>query len=123
MQVNWLLSALMPTVITALASPLAAYAQLGPLPPLSVWQEYREVEDGFVVRVPNAVKAREWRDGGLPAGHYVTGNPSQSFSILAIRWPSGSRGGQNGAAIATAQAQRVLGELKPEKVERDETRD
>jgi hypothetical protein len=102
------------------ANPAGAWAQLGPLPPASGWREYREPEDGFIVRVPNAVKAREWRDGGHPAGHYLTGNTQQSFSIIAIRWPTGLRAGQDAAAIGEATVQRILASMKPEKVERDE---
>jgi hypothetical protein len=110
-------------LLVALLPASATWAQLGPLPPLSAWKEYRELDDGFVVRVPNAVKAREWRDGGLPAGHYLTGNPQQAFSVVAIRWPGPARGGQDGPAVATAQAERVLGSLKPQKVERNDIRD
>ena len=97
-----------------------ARAQLGPLPPQSVWREYREIEDGFVVRVPNAVKGREWRDGGHPANYYLTGNPQQSLSIIAIRWPAGLRGGQTADAVLDGTVKRMLGSMKPEKVERDE---
>lgn len=104
----------------AVALPEAARAQLGPLPPISTWREYREVEDGFVVKVPNAVKAREWKDGGHPASHYLTGNPQQSLSIIAIRWPAGLRGGQDAAAVLDGTVKRILGAMKPEKVERDE---
>src|SRR5262245_10377814 len=86
-------------LLTMLVLAPQARAQLGPLPPISVWREYREIEDGFVVRVPNAVKGREWKDGGLPANYYLTGNPQQSFSIIAIRWPAGMRGGQAAAAV------------------------
>lgn len=114
------------TGLLALAAamvPMTVGAQLGPLPPLSAWQEYRELDDGFVVRVPNAVKAREWRDGGLPAGYYVTGNPQQSFSVIAVRWPAGARAGMDGPAVAASMAVRILGGLKPQKIERDETRD
>jgi hypothetical protein len=100
--------------------PAAVCAQLGPLPPVSAWHEYREVQDGFVVRVPNAVKAREWKDGGHPASYYLTGNPRQSFSIIAIRWPAGMRGGQPAAAVLDATVKRILADMKPEKMERDE---
>jgi hypothetical protein len=103
--------------------PQAVCAQLGMLPPVSTWREYREADDGFVVRVPNAVKAREWRDAGRPAGYYVTGNPQQSFSVLAIRWPAGLREGKDAAAIVEETAKRALANMKPEKVERDEPQD
>lgn len=101
----------------------AARAQLGLLPPISTWREYREVQDGFTVRVPNAVKGREWRDGGQPANYYLTGNPDQSFSVIAIRWPAGMRSGQGAEAVAEATVKRILAVMKPEKVERDEAQD
>lgn len=107
-------------LLTVLALAPEARAQLGPLPPQSVWREYREVEDGFVVRVPNAVKGREWKDGGHPANYYLTGNPQQSFSIIAIRWPAGLRSGQGASAILDSTVKRMLDSMKPEKVERDE---
>jgi hypothetical protein len=118
MIIVWLKMALAMAAGLTLAS--AARAQLGLLPPISTWREYREVQDGFVVRVPNAVKAREWRDGGHPASYYLTGNTDQSFSIIAIRWPAGMRSGQGGDAVAQATAKRILAVLKPEKIERDE---
>jgi len=110
-------------LVVALALPGIARAQLGPLPPTSVWREYREIEDGFAVRVPNAVKGREWKDGGHPANYYLSGNPQQSFSIIAIRWPAGMRGGQTAAAVLDSTVKRVLATMKPEKVERDEAQD
>jgi len=110
-------------LVVALVVPEIARAQLGPLPPISVWREYREVEDGFVVRVPNAVKGREWKDGGRPANYYLTGNPQQTLSIIAIRWPAGLRGGQAAAAILDGTVKRMLDAMKPEKVERDEAQD
>lgn len=110
-------------LVLALALPQTAGAQLGPLPPVSEWREYREPGDGFVVRVPNAVKAREWRDGGLPANYYLTGNPLQTFSVIAVHWPAGLRGGLDAPAVAASVALRILGGLKPEKVERDEVQD
>lgn len=106
-----------------LALPQSVCAQLGLLPPVSTWREYRENDDGFVVRVPNAVKAREWREDGRPAGYYVTGNPQQSFSVIAIRWPAGMRAGQAAPAVVEATAKRVLNDMKPEKVEQDEAQD
>ncbi|MCW5748537.1 MAG: hypothetical protein KIT36_20275 [Alphaproteobacteria bacterium] len=110
-------------LLLALVLPLTARAQLGPLPPVSEWREYREPDDGFIVRVPNAVKAREWRDGGLPANYYLTGNPLQTFSVIVVRWPAGMRGGLDAPAVAASMAVRILGAMKPEKVERDETQD
>jgi hypothetical protein len=110
-------------LVVALALPEIARAQLGPLPPVSTWREYREIQDGFVVRVPNAVKGREWTDGGHPANYYLTGNPQQSLSIIAIRWPAGLRGGQSAAAVLDGTVKRMLAAMKPEKVESDEARD
>lgn len=119
MRLTWTLIVL---PVAVLASQ-GVWAQIGMLPPVSTWREYRENDDGFVVRVPNAVKAREWRDAGRPAGYYVTGNPQQSFSVLAIRWPSGMRAGKDAAAIAEETTKRALTGMKPEKVERDEPQD
>lgn len=110
-------------MLLALMVPGIARAQLGPLPPISVWREYREIEDGFVVRVPNAVKGREWKDAGHPANYYLTGNPQQSLSIIAVRWPAGLRGGQDAAAVLDSTVKRMLAAMKAEKVERDEAQD
>ncbi|HKU94576.1 MAG TPA: hypothetical protein VJR58_04840 [Vineibacter sp.] len=115
MRLTWAL-----IVLPIMAVPQAVCAQLGMLPPVSTWREYRENDDGFVVRVPNAVKAREWRDDGRSAGYYVTGNPQQSFSVVAIRWPAGLRAGQAAPAIVEATTKRILANMKAEKVERDE---
>jgi hypothetical protein len=107
-------------LFVTLGLPPVARAQLGPLPPSSAWRDYRELEDGFIVRVPNAVKAREWNDGGHPAGYYLTGNPQQSFSVMAIRWPAGLRGGRDLDSVLDDTVKRVLATMKPEKVEANE---
>jgi hypothetical protein len=107
-------------LLGTLAMAPGAGAQLGPLPPLSMWREYREIEDGFIVRVPNAVKAREWSDGGHPAGHYLTGNPQQAFSVIAVRWPAGLRGGRDAEAVLDDTVKRILAAMKAEKVDANE---
>ncbi|QQS13678.1 MAG: hypothetical protein IPK81_05465 [Rhodospirillales bacterium] len=98
----------------------AAHAQLGALPPFDQWKEHVATEDGFAVRVPNVVKGRDWKDGGLPARHYVTGNPEETYSVTAVRIPASTRTGIAAEEILGLSVKRMLEAAKPEKVERDE---
>ncbi|TWS95109.1 hypothetical protein [Reyranella sp. CPCC 100927] len=117
------LAAYIPVTLACLpaCSITSAQAQLPAIPSISNWIDYRASDGSFAIRFPGTVQVRPWREGALPATHYLTGTPDEVYSVTVIPLPQSTRGGRSAADVAREFTARSLAVMEPNGVDFDRT--